>query len=227
MSGTPKCENPSPPSDLEGDAKEAPRRGPRARDLRPSLHQPCGAAPRGWDAPGTSARERHWTAPPLQLPRAGGPARGVEFRRRPHLRPQGACGQVRVRVRAGSGPGVGLRVPVTATVTMALGNAFLPSSGRPVEVSQAARPGALGPVRIGSGTGSEEMTRRPVPCRNRLIHRPKFSVGPRLSPGPRPATGALWRPQLSFPRRAACSSGVSAPGRSSVWAGRRKSAGPG
>ncbi|ELK12593.1 hypothetical protein PAL_GLEAN10021840 [Pteropus alecto] len=81
MSGTPTGENPTPPSDLEGDAEaRSCGRASRAISTPPSDASDS-------DAPGTSAWERHRSAPLLPLPRAGGPLRGVEFRGLPHLRP--------------------------------------------------------------------------------------------------------------------------------------------
>lgn len=72
QSGTPKGENPTPPSGLEGDPKEAPRPGPWAREPRSSLRPsaPRRAQPR--------VRTHLGHQPPLPSPELAGLAgRGI------------------------------------------------------------------------------------------------------------------------------------------------------
>lgn len=215
---------PPSPLDLEGEAKEAPRLRPRAsRAISVLPSNDSGSS----DAPGTLVWEQPWTASPLPLPRAGGPPRGVESRRRPHLRARGACG-----LEAGAGgrergtsdrPGVGLRVPVTATVTVALGNAFLRGGGRLLQVSQEASPGALRPVGIGSGTGSVEGG-LDAQCRGERNSSGASAPPPHLAPlCPQASCGG----GTLFYSWATCSRLFSWPRPSFVWTGQRTSTGPG
>lgn len=165
MSRTPTGEDPTPASDLEGDAEA------RSCGQPPGPSAPRPAVPRvrthlGHQL-GRGTRPR-LSFPSPELAGLCGAWNSAVFR---------TCGPGSLRAGADEvrperdlcRPGVGLRVPMTVTVTVALGNAFLRGCGcfgRARRGRRAARRGLAGSqprssvaIRIGNRTGGEETGR--------------------------------------------------------------------